>query len=102
VRPPLVLLHQHPSQLRQRIRADIVERPQDALAILDRERNDLCSERQRPLEKRARRLIHKPDELANVLVGFQQASVPGRYTITLRALDASGLTSAPAARTFRR
>jgi hypothetical protein len=27
---------------------------------------------------------------------------PGRYTITLRARDASGLTSAPAARTFRR
>jgi hypothetical protein len=27
---------------------------------------------------------------------------PGRYTITLRARDASGLTSAPAVRTFRR
>ena len=27
---------------------------------------------------------------------------PGRYTITLRARDVSGLTSAPAARTFRR
>jgi hypothetical protein len=26
----------------------------------------------------------------------------GRYTITLRARDASGLTSAPASRTFRR
>ena len=38
-RPPLVLLQQHTTELGQRVRSGIVERPKDALAIVDRQRD---------------------------------------------------------------
>ena len=46
LRPPLVLLEKHASQLGQRVGAHIVERPQDAFAIFDCERHDLAVERE--------------------------------------------------------
>ena len=65
---PLLLLQQNASEFRQRFRADIVERPEDALAIFDGERDDLSLERKRLLEKGARRLGHATNELAHVLI----------------------------------
>jgi hypothetical protein len=55
--PPLVLLQQHSARLGQRLRADIVERPEDALAIFDGERHYLTVESERLLEEGARRLV---------------------------------------------
>ena len=43
-RPPFVLLQEHGTKLRQRLGADIVERPEDAFAIFDCERHDLAFE----------------------------------------------------------
>ena len=69
---PLVLLQEHSAQLCQRVRADIVERPEDALTVFDGECDDLALERERLLERGARRLVHELDELAYVLVGNPQ------------------------------
>lgn len=43
-RPPLVLSEEYVTKLCQRIRADIVERPVDALAIFDGERDHFAVE----------------------------------------------------------
>jgi hypothetical protein len=66
-------LQQHSTQLSECVRADIVERPEDALAIFDRDCDDLALERERLLERGARRLVHELDEIANVLVRDRQA-----------------------------
>ena len=62
---PLVLLEQHSAKLCECVRPRIIERPQDALAVLDSERDDASLERERPLEKRPRRLVYELDELAH-------------------------------------
>ena len=66
--PPLVLLEQHTAKLCQRVRADIIECPEDALTVFDGECDDLAFERERVLKKRTGRLVHERDELAYVLV----------------------------------
>jgi hypothetical protein len=74
-RAPFVLGEQHPAKLCEGLCPGIVERPQDALAVLDSERDDAGLERERLLKKRAHRLIHERDELADVVVGNLQAGV---------------------------
>jgi hypothetical protein len=69
---PLVLLEQDATQLGQRVRAGVVERPEDALAIGDRERDDFGPAPERLLEEGARRFVDEPYELADVLVGNPQ------------------------------
>jgi hypothetical protein len=66
---PFVLAEEHPAELDKRVGAYVVECPEDALAIFNRERHDLGFEREGRLEKRARRLVHEFDQLAHVLVG---------------------------------
>ena len=68
-----MLLQKHAPELRQGVRPDVVECPEDAFPIFDRERHDLAVQRERPLEEGACRLVHEPYELANVLVGDPQA-----------------------------
>jgi hypothetical protein len=70
--PPFVLLEQDATELGQRVRPRIVECPEDALSIGDRERDDCGFLRERLLEKRARRFVDEPYELADVLVGDPQ------------------------------
>ena len=62
-----------PAKLGKGVRPDIVERPQDALAVLDGERDDSGLEHQRLLQQRACRLVHELYEFADVLVGDPQA-----------------------------
>jgi len=68
-----VLGEQHPAKLCEGVRPDIVERPQDALAVIHGECDDSSLECERLLEKRARRLVHERDELADIVVGNVQA-----------------------------
>ncbi len=68
-----MLGEQYSAKFCKGVRSDIVERPQDALAIIDGERDDSSLERERLLEKRARWLIHEPYELADIGVGNLQA-----------------------------
>ena len=56
--------------------ANIVERPEEAFAILNGERNNLSAECERPGEKGARRLVYECDEFPHVLVGIRS---PARY-----------------------
>ena len=72
-RTPLVLLQEHGTKLGQRVRPRTVERPQDTLAIFDGERDDSGLERERLLKKRARRFIHEPYELADIVLEDPQA-----------------------------
>jgi hypothetical protein len=64
----LVLLPQHTTELDQRVRASIVERPEDALAIVDRQRDHSGLKRERLLEERARRLVDERLELSSASV----------------------------------
>ena len=97
----LVLLKQNASELRQSFRADIVERPEDALAIFDGECDDVAIERERLLEKGTRRLVHKRDELANVLVRNPQTGEVHGGELTREPTDynASRWDAVPGGRT---
>jgi len=66
-------MEQNAAKLCERVCSDIVERREDALAILDRQSDDLAVERERLLEKGARRFVHELDELAHVRVRDPQA-----------------------------
>jgi len=70
---PLVFGEQHASKLCEGVCPDVVECPEDAFAIFDRERDYLGLECERLLEKGACWLVHERDELAHVLVGDPQA-----------------------------
>ena len=70
---PLVLLEQDAAELGQCVRPGIVERPEDALPVIDGERDDFGLQPERLLEKRAGRFVDEPYELADVLVGDPQA-----------------------------
>jgi hypothetical protein len=89
-----VLLEQDATELGQRVCPCIVERPQDAPSIGDRERDDSGPHREHLLEERACRLADEPYELANVLVGDPQAGEihKGRaYPVSERLLTAAEL-----------
>jgi hypothetical protein len=62
-----VLGEQHAAKFCQGVRADIVERPEEAFAILNGERNNLSAECERPGQKGARRLIYEPDHFPHVV-----------------------------------
>ena len=65
---PLVLLEQNATELGQGVRAHIVERPEDALPVLDRQGEDHRLQLERLLENTARWLVDQTGELSNVLV----------------------------------
>ncbi len=69
---PLVLLKQDATELCQRVRSRIIERPEDALAIGDCERDDFGFHRERLLEEGARRLVDDSYEFAHVILGDPQ------------------------------
>jgi len=69
---PLPLGDQRASQLCKGVGPDIIERRENAFAIIDRERDDLGFKCERLLEQGACRLIHESDDLADVLVGDPQ------------------------------
>ena len=70
--PPFVLLKQNSAKLGQRVRPRIIERPENALAVLDRQRDYSGPTRERLLEEGACRFVDEPDKQANVLVGDPQ------------------------------
>jgi hypothetical protein len=67
--PPLVLLQEHGAELRECVRSRIVERPEDALAVVDGERYYGSTERERLLEHASRRIVDKAGELPHVVIG---------------------------------
>ena len=71
---PLVLLEQNATELGQGVRAHIVERPEDALPVVDRQRDHSGLESERLLEEGACRLVDERYELADVLVRDAQAA----------------------------
>jgi hypothetical protein len=72
-----VLLQEHPAELGQGVRPDIVGRPEDAFAVFDPECDDLALERERLLEKGACRLVHEPYDSRTSSSGIRR---PARYT----------------------
>jgi hypothetical protein len=74
---PFVLGEEHAAELCQRVGADIVERPEEAFAILNGERNNLGAECERPGQKGARRLVYECDESRTSSSGIRS---PARYT----------------------
>jgi hypothetical protein len=70
--PPFVLLEQDATELGQRVRPRVIERPEDALAVLDRQRDHSGPTRERLLEEGACRFVDELCELADVLVGDPQ------------------------------
>ena len=77
VAAPLVLGEKHPAKLCKGVCTGIVERPQDALAVLDRESDDSSLECERLLEKRARRLTST--SLASSRTSSSGIRRPARY-----------------------
>ena len=71
--PPLVLVQEHGSQLGKRIATGILERPEDALAIVDGQRDNSRIETERPLEDAPRGLFDEIGELPNVVVRNRDA-----------------------------
>ena len=57
---PLVLLEQDAAKIGQCVRPGIVERPEDALPVIDGERDDFGLQPERLLEKRAGRFVDEP------------------------------------------
>jgi hypothetical protein len=94
---PLALSEQHGPELDQRVRAYVIERPEDALAILDRQRKNRRSQAERLLEQAPRRLVDKTDEFPNVVVGKSEAGEHHRGEVFHAAATASeeGLPSRP-------
>ena len=72
-----MLLEEHPAKLRERVCPHVVERPEDALAVIDGECDDLAIECERLLKKGTRRLIHQPDSSRTSSSGIRR---PAEYT----------------------
>jgi hypothetical protein len=64
-----VLLQEHGAELGQRVCSRIVERPEDALPVLDRERQDDGAECECLLEHASRWLVDERGELPDIVLG---------------------------------
>lgn len=63
---PLVLHEQHAAELGKPVRLRVVERPEDALPVVDRQRDDHRLPLKRVLEDGASRLVDQTGELTDV------------------------------------
>ena len=68
-----MLLEQDAPKLGQRLRADIVERPEDSLTVFYGQRHNSSLESERLLKHGASRLTNEPYEFADIVVGDVQA-----------------------------
>jgi len=70
---PLVLADEHGAKFCEGVGSDIVEHPEDAFAIVDRQRHDECAEGERLLKHTSCGLVDEADELPNVVFGNPEA-----------------------------
>jgi hypothetical protein len=79
------------------VSTDVVERPEDALPVVDSERDDGGPEAERLLEQTPRRLVDESGELPNVVVGNSEAGENHVDAVFDAAATASeqGLLSGP-------
>jgi hypothetical protein len=70
---PFVLLQEHGAQLHESVSPDVIERPENPLAVVDCQRDHFGLEGERLLEEGACRLLDQLCEFADVLVGDLQA-----------------------------
>jgi hypothetical protein len=68
-----VLLQEHSAELNESVRPRIVERPEDALSVVDCQGDHFRLKREGLLEEQPSRLIDERCQLADVLVGDAQA-----------------------------
>jgi hypothetical protein len=86
----LVLQQEHGAELGQRVGSGIVERPQDALSILDRQGDDDGLKCQRLFEHAPRRFVDETGECSNIVVGNPEPASIISATLYEHAFAADG------------